>query len=86
MMAAKRQTHTAEFKHAAVRPVTVHGYGVAEAVRNLGINATRLCRWKRKQEPERTGASQRKGVCRLLKKSATASGREVSVSRWSGRY
>ena len=40
MLAEKRQTYTAEFKHEAVRLVTVHGYGVAEAARNLGINTT----------------------------------------------
>jgi transposase len=50
MMAEKRQTYTAEFKHEAVRLVTVQGYGVAEAARHLGINATMLGRWKREQE------------------------------------
>jgi transposase len=50
MMVEKRQTSTAEFTHEAVRLVTVHGYDVAEAARNLGINAPRLGRWKREQE------------------------------------
>ena len=53
MLAEKRQTYTAEFKHEAVRLVTVHGYGVAEAARNLGINATMLGRWKREQADPR---------------------------------
>jgi transposase len=47
MMAEKRQTYTAEFKRDAVRLVTAHGYGIAEAARNLGINAAMLGRWKR---------------------------------------
>jgi transposase-like protein len=38
MMAAKRPTSTAEFKRAAVRLVTEHHDGVAEAARNVGIN------------------------------------------------
>jgi transposase len=50
MMAEKRQTYTAEFKREDVRLVTVHGYGVAEAARNLGLNATMLGRWKREHE------------------------------------
>jgi transposase len=56
MMAETRQTYTAEFKHEAVRLVTVHGYGVAEAARNLGLNATMLGRWKREQEARETKA------------------------------
>ena len=46
-MTEKRQTSTAEFKREAIRLVTGHGYGVAEAARNLGINATMLGRWTR---------------------------------------
>ena len=54
MTAEKRQTYTVEFKREAIRLVTVHGYGVAEAARNLGINATMLGRWKREHEAQRT--------------------------------
>jgi transposase len=50
MMGEKRQTYTAECTPEAVRLVTVHGYGVANAARNLGINATMLGRCKRAQE------------------------------------
>jgi transposase-like protein len=64
MMAEKRQTYTAEFKREAVRLVTVHGYGAAEAARNLGINATMLGRWKREQEAREDRAFPGKG--RLL--------------------
>lgn len=61
MMAEKHQTYTAEFKHEAVRLVTVHGYGVAETARNLGINATMLGRWKREQEAREDKAFPGKG-------------------------
>jgi transposase len=56
MMTEKRQTYTAEFKREAIRLVTVHGYGVAEAARNLGINATMLGRWTREYEVHEDGA------------------------------
>jgi transposase len=61
MMAEKRQTYTVEFKREAVRLVTVHGYGVAEAARNLGLNATMLGRWKRAQEAQEDRAFPGKG-------------------------
>ena len=41
--------------------MTVHGYGVAEAARNLGINATMLGRWKREHEARENGAFPGKG-------------------------
>ena len=47
MQSYKRRQYTEEFKREAVRLVTDHGYGVSEAARNLGINATMLGRWKR---------------------------------------
>jgi transposase len=61
MTAEKRQTSTVEFKREAVRLVTVHGYGVAEAARNLGINATMLGRWKCEHEARENGAFPGKG-------------------------
>jgi transposase len=61
MTAEKRQTYTVEFKREAVRLVTVHGYGVAEAARNLGINATMLGRWQREHEARENGAFPGKG-------------------------
>jgi transposase len=64
MMVEKRQIDTAEFKREAVRLVTAHGYGVAEAARNLGINAAMLGRWKRELEAHENGAFPGKG--RLL--------------------
>jgi transposase len=46
-MGEKRKTYTTEFKREAVRLVTEHHYGVAEAARNLGSNTNMLRRWKR---------------------------------------
>jgi len=56
MTAAKRQSYTAECTREAVRLVMVHGSGMTEAARNLGINATRLGRWKRALEAQANGA------------------------------
>jgi transposase len=61
MMTEKRQTYTAEFTCEAVRLVTEHGDGVAEAARNLGINAHRLRRWKGPCEAQANGAFPGKG-------------------------
>jgi transposase len=55
-MAEKRKTYTAEFKREAVRLVTEHHYGVAEAARNLGINPNMLRRWKRESADQANGA------------------------------
>jgi transposase len=52
MTVEKRQSYTAEFKREAVRLVMVHGYGITEAARNLGINATMLGRWQREREAQ----------------------------------
>jgi len=46
----ERQKHSDEFKHEAVDLILLHGYGIAEAARNLGINAGMLGRWKRERE------------------------------------
>src|SRR5262245_26141533 len=46
MMAEQRKPYTVEFKREAVRLVTEHHYGVAEAARNLGIHVNMLRRWK----------------------------------------
>ena len=61
MMTEQRQTYTAEFKCEAVRLVTAHGYGVGEAARNLGLNATMLQRWKRELAARETGVFPGKG-------------------------
>jgi len=49
MEQAIRRKYTDEFKREAVDLILAHGYGIAEAARNLGINATMLSRWKREQ-------------------------------------
>ena len=61
MMIEKRQTYTAEFKCEAGRLVTEHGYSVAEAARNLGLNAQMLQRWKRELAARENGAFPGKG-------------------------
>ena len=55
-MTEKRQTYTAEFKHAAVRLSTEQGYGVAETARNLGRNVNMLRRWRRELNDTPQGA------------------------------
>ena len=65
MTAEKRQSYTAEFKREAVRLVMMHGYGMTEAARNLGINATMLGRWKRELEAQENGAFPGKGCLSL---------------------
>ena len=58
MTKQKRQKHTKEFKEEAVKLITIQGYSVAEAARNLGINATMLGRWKKEFEhPEDESAA-----------------------------
>ena len=42
----KRKKYSKEFKLDAVRLVTEQGYSIAEAARNLGLNANMLGRWK----------------------------------------
>jgi transposase len=60
-MTDKRRISTEEFKRAAVRLVTEQGYGVAEAARNLVLNASMLGRWKREVEETVNGAFPGKG-------------------------
>jgi transposase len=50
-----RKQYAVDFKRDAVALVTQQGYSVAEAAKNLGVNAGLLRRWK--TEMERTGAS-----------------------------
>lgn len=48
----KRRKYTEEFKREAVRLVTVQGYKLSEAARNLGVNANLLSVWKSKYSDE----------------------------------
>jgi transposase-like protein len=42
--------YTKEYKEEAVKLVSEQGYSLAEAGRNLGVNANMLGRWKREIE------------------------------------
>jgi len=55
-MTDKRRRATAAVTREAVCLVTDQGYGVAEAARHLGLNASLLGRWKREGEQTMTGA------------------------------
>lgn len=57
MTKRKRRKYTNEFKEEAVKLVTEQGYGVAEAARNLGVNANLLGRWKSELERDEDGSS-----------------------------
>lgn len=46
-MTKPRRRHSRQFKQDAVNLVAEQGYSIAEAARNLGLNATMLGRWKR---------------------------------------
>jgi transposase len=46
----RRRKYGDELKREAVDLILVHGCGVAEAARNLNINANMPGRWKREQE------------------------------------
>jgi transposase len=50
MTKRKRHNYTKEFKEEAVKLVTDRGYSIAEAARNLGVNANFLGRWKKESE------------------------------------
>ena len=43
----KRRNFSNEFKEEAVKLISVQGYTIAEAARNLGVHATQLSRWKK---------------------------------------
>lgn len=45
-----RRKFTDEFKDEAVKLITEQGYSIAEAARNLGVNANLLGRWKKEGE------------------------------------
>ncbi len=45
-----RRKVTDEFKDEAVKLITEQGYSIAEAARNLGVNANLLGRWKQEAE------------------------------------
>ena len=56
-----RRHYSDEFKREAIELILVHGYTVAEASRNLDINANMLSRWKREYEKDGEAAFPGKG-------------------------
>ncbi|HRE33272.1 MAG TPA: transposase [Candidatus Berkiella sp.] len=46
-MGRTRRKFTKEFKVEAVKLVTIHGYSVEEAAKNLGVGKSSLCKWVR---------------------------------------
>ena len=65
-----RRKFTDEFKDGAVKLVTDQGYSVAEAARNLGVNANLLGRWKKES-------------MLLCMPSLNVSGKKTSFSKWN---
>lgn len=64
MMTRECKRYTQEFKTEAVRLVIDQGYRIAEAARNLGLNANMLGRWVQayksaeRKPPDRRGSEQ----------------------------
>lgn len=81
-----RKQYTADFKRDAVALVTQQGYSVAEAAKNLGVNAGLLRRWK--TEIERTGTSPFRGKAtkRRIRRNSIACGRRTGGSEWNGIF
>ena len=64
----------------------VHGYGITEAARNLGINATMLGRWKRELEAQENGAFPGKGRLSLDQEELHRLREENKRLGWSARF
>ena len=50
MAKRRRKNYTKELNEEALKLITVQGYSVAEAARNLGVNATIFGRWRKEAE------------------------------------
>ena len=61
----KYKRYSREFKEEAVNLVAVQGYSVAEAARNLGINANMLGRWKQEFEGKAPSVDEKAELARL---------------------
>jgi transposase len=61
MGSSGRKQYAADFKREAVALVTQQGYSVAEAAKNLGVNAGLLRRWKTEMGQTGAGAFPGKG-------------------------
>jgi len=49
MAKRRRKNYTKELNEEALKLITVQGYSVAEAARNLDVNATMLGRWRKEK-------------------------------------
>ena len=65
----KYRRHSREFKEEAVGLIVEQGYSVAEASRNLGINANMLSRWKREFEGSAPSVDEKAELTRLRKEN-----------------
>lgn len=61
----KRRKYSDEFKEEAIKLVTEQGYSIAEAARNLGINASQLGRWKKELESPSEGSGESGGMAAM---------------------
>jgi len=85
MEQATRPKYTDEFKREAVDLILIHGYGIAEAARNPGINANMLSRWKRGQERHGEQAFPGKGNMTPEQADCTGCRKRASVCAWRKR-
>ena len=69
----KRRQYSDEFKRDAVELVTVQGYSVAEAARNLGVSENLLHTWKKKltaiREDQPLTEDERMEMARLIEEN-----------------
>ena len=61
----KYRRYSREFKAEAVGLVVEQGYSVAEAARNLGVNANMLSRWKQEFEGSAPSVDEKSELARL---------------------
>jgi transposase len=65
----KYRRYSREFKEEAVNLVVVQGYSIAEAARNLGINANMLGRWKQDSGGSSPSGDDKAELARLRKEN-----------------
>ena len=65
----KYRKYSREFKEEAVGLVVQQGYSVAEAARNLGVNANMLSRWKQEFEGKGPSVDEKSELARLRKEN-----------------
>jgi transposase len=65
----KCRRHSREFKEEAVNLVVGQGYSIAEAARNLGVNANMLGRWKQESAGSSPSGDEKAELARLRKEN-----------------